>query len=414
MLTEEKNFVLYFQAKKPQPLVYIRTLLQNYLFKDMVILGSLSIRQIVDDDLSTVVLPCSRLLDPSNDAIEAPHDPRFAMAHQMELFRQRAAQSYLDIFRAFCQNRSRVRRTLCHSIKDWETVQADAEEIDQLLQIQLEEKPMVYQALGSGSDPAYSLPLSSWAYLYKLRLMEWIVQLGFELDIYHVDELAGMYWYLSYLAKTRAQHVERIKAFTVRSLEQHKARPQGLSASREAQFTRSLAYLRLTMLDAAVVWELADALSCLYTALQRLGLVVPPPRPYSTDALRYDLRMKPFASTGIPELPSFEAFTGATTQPDVSTPNLLEYAERAVGGAKKGCEMLKKLNAEESFTTKSHSRWVAGTVNCHKSAIATGLAVSVVRRALAKTPSGKNLGLEANIKPPQDRYHEWWIVPNVS
>ena len=25
--------------------------------------------------------------------------------------------------------------------------------------------------------------------------MEWIVQLGFELDIYQVDELAGMYWY---------------------------------------------------------------------------------------------------------------------------------------------------------------------------------------------------------------------------
>ena len=25
--------------------------------------------------------------------------------------------------------------------------------------------------------------------------MEWIVQLGFELDIYQADELAGMYWY---------------------------------------------------------------------------------------------------------------------------------------------------------------------------------------------------------------------------
>jgi len=409
-----KNFVLHFQAKKPQPLVYIRALLQNYLFKDMVILGSLSIRQIVDNDLSIIVLPGSRLLDPANDEVEAPHDPRFAMAHQMEIFRQRAAQSYLDIFRAFCQNRSRVRRTLCHSIQDWETVQADAEEIDQLLQVQLEEKPMVYQALGTGSDPAYSLPLSSWAYLYKLRLMEWIVQLGFELDIYHVDELAGMYWYLSYLAKTRAQHVERIKAFTVRCLEEHKARPRGLSAAKEAQFTKSLSYLRLTMIDAAVVWELADALSCLYTALQRLGLIVPPPRPYSTDALRYDIRMKPFASTGLPELPSFEAFTGATTQPDVSTPSLLGYAERAVGGAKKGCEMLKKLNEKESFTVKSHARWVSGTVNCQKSAIATGLAISVVQRTLTNTPDGTPLKLRVDIKPPQERYHDWWTVPSVT
>lgn len=406
--------MLSFQAKKPQPLVYIRTLLQNFLFSDMMILGSLSIRQIVDNDLSIVVLPGSRLLDRVNDTIEVPHDPRFAMAHQMEVFRQRATQSYLDIFRAFCQNRSRVRRTLCHAIQDWETVQVDAEGIDQLLQIQLEEQPMVHQTLGAGSDLAYSLPLSSWAYLYKLRLMEWIVQLGFELDIYQADELAGMYWYLSYLAKTRAQHVERIKAFTVRSLDDHRARPQGLSAAKEAQFLKSLAYLRLTMLDAAVVWELADALVCLYTALQRLKLVVQPPRPYSTDALRYDIRMKPFAPIGLPELPSFEAFTRASAQPETSTASLLEYANRAVGGARQGYEVLKKLDEMESFTINSHKKWAAGIVNCCKSAIATGVVISVVQKVLADTPEGKPLNLKIDIKPPGDRYHDWWVVPSVS
>lgn len=25
--------------------------------------------------------------------------------------------------------------------------------------------------------------------------MEWIVQMGFELEIYQIDELSGMYWY---------------------------------------------------------------------------------------------------------------------------------------------------------------------------------------------------------------------------
>jgi hypothetical protein len=42
----------------------------------------------------------------------------------------------------------------------------------------------------------WSFPLSSWTYYHKLRQMEWIVQLGFELDVYEVDELAGMYWYV--------------------------------------------------------------------------------------------------------------------------------------------------------------------------------------------------------------------------
>jgi hypothetical protein len=380
----------------------------------MMVLGR-SIRFIIDDDLSTVVLPCSRLLDRSNDVVEAPHDPRFAMAHQMELFRQRAAQSFLDIFRAFCQNRCRVRRTLCHSIQDWETVHGDAEEIDQLLQVQLEEEPIVAQLHGVPSDPAYSLPLSSWAYLYKLRLMEWIVQLGFELEVYQPDELAGMYWYLSYLAKTRAQHVERIKAFTVRSWNEHRARPQNNTPVKEIEFTRSLSYLRTTMLDAAVTWELADALSCLFTSLQRLGLIVPPPRPYSTDELRYNIRMKPFAPIGLPELPSFDAFTRATTQPESPTTNLLDYAERAVAGAKKGFEVLKKLNEKESFSSNCHAKLVAATANRHKSAIAAGLAINLVQKALAETPDGtKPTNLKVQISPPQERYHEWWIVPSIT
>ncbi|KAL1873072.1 hypothetical protein VTK73DRAFT_1169 [Phialemonium thermophilum] len=432
------NFVLLFQAKKPQPLVYIRTLLQSYLFKDMVILGSHSIRDIIDDDLSTVVLPSSRLLDRANDAIEAPHDPRFAIAHQMEQFRQIAAQSYLDIFRSFCQNRCRIRRTLCHSVRDWDAVQADAEEIDNLLQVQLEERPMVCDTqLGQASNAMYSLPLSSWAYLYKLRLMEWIVQQGFELDIYQPDELAGMYWYLSYLAKTRTHHVERIKAFTLRSFneqlgeggEGRQQRRLTPSANHKAQtqFTRSLSYLRVTMLDAAVTWELADALSCLHTALLRLGLVVPPPRPYSTDQLRYEIRMRPFASVGSPELPSFDVFVRAAGQPNTPTPALLAYAERAAAGARKGFEALRKLTDAESFSIGCHDRWTAAVTNGLRSAIAVGLAASTVRKALESTSAparegsggdgtaiARSLGLKVEFKRPEDRYHEWWVVPHIT
>ena len=380
----------------------------------MVLLGSLSIRQVFDDDLSIVVLPCSRLLDPANDNVEAIHDPRFAIAHQMEIFRQRAAQSYLDIFRAFCQNRCRVRRTLCHSIQDWETVQIDAEEIDQLLQVQLEEKPMVPETLGSGSEPAYSLPLSSWAYLYKLRLMEWIVQLGFELEVYQMDELAGMYWYLSYLAKTRAQHVERIKAFTVRSLNEHRARPHTFTAAQEAQFTRSLSFLRTTMLDAAVTWELADALSNIYNVLHRLNLVVPPPRPYSTDELRYEIRMKPFSLIGLPELPSFQAFARATNQSEIPTSALLDYAEKAIAGAKKGYEVLAKFGEKEAFTANTHSRWLAGTKDCLKSVIFAGIAVSTLKGLTVNGPGDENVKAKVDIPTPGKCYHEWWIVPKIT
>nr|XP_036586040.1 N-alpha-acetyltransferase 35, NatC auxiliary subunit [Colletotrichum truncatum]KAF6796231.1 N-alpha-acetyltransferase 35, NatC auxiliary subunit [Colletotrichum truncatum] len=407
-----QTYVSTFQAKKPQPLIFVRTLLQSFLFKDMEVLGHKSIRQLLDDDFSIVSLPNSLLLDRANDEIEATHDPRFTIAEQMESFRQRAAQPYLDILRTFCQNRCRVRRTLCHIVRDWENLQFDAEDIDQIIQHQISEQPVVYES-ASGPIETYSLPLSSWAYLYKVKQMEWIVQLGFELEVYQPDELAGMYWYLNFLAKNRLQHVERIKTFVVRSLRQAQSSRQRLAPAVEAQYTKSLAFIRLTLLDAAVTEGLADALCCLYTALHRFGLLKPPPRPYSTDELRYELRMKPFAVIGLPSLPTFEEFTIGTQQSDASTSDLLALADRALAGAKKGFEVMSKFPETESFSVGSHDRWVPTMKNGLKSCIATGLAVSVIRKALEKSGEGGDLKLKAEVPTPDKSYHEWWIVPKV-
>lgn len=382
----------------------------------MVLLGSLSIRQVFDDDLMIAVLPCSRLLDPANDKIEAINDPRFAIAHQMDVFRQRAAQSYLDVFRAFCQNRCRVRRTLCHAIQDWEAVQADAEEVDQLLQVALEEKPIVYQpSLGGHASQAYSLPLSSWAYLYKLRLMEWIVQLGFELEVYQPDELAGMYWYLSYLARIRAGHVERIKAFAVRTLNELRAKPATFTSHQEVIMSRSLSFARAMLLDAAITWELADALSSVYTVIyDRLKLLEPLSRPYSTDELRYEIRMRPFSPIELPELPSYTEFSRSTQQPEKSTAELLRAAESAVAGAKRGYEVLTKFGEKEAFTAQSHTRWLATTKNGFKSVIQAGLAVIALKRVAEMRDNGEEVNVKVVVPEPDKIYHEWWIVPSVT
>ncbi|KAG5932158.1 hypothetical protein E4U53_001457 [Claviceps sorghi] len=415
-----QTFVHMFQSKKPQPMVYIRTLLQTFLFNAMEMLGSMSFRQLIDDNLSIITLPAHPLLDRDNDEVEAPQDARFVMSHQMELFRQRAAQPFLDIFRTACQNRSRVRRTLCHLIRDWEALQVDAEDIDQFLQIATNEQPIRRRSSpGSDSPETYSLPLSSWTYLYKLRQMEAIVQLGFELQIYQVDEMGGMYWYLNYLAKSRLHHVERIKTFIVRQAKHPDTNSQPLRpGAAEHQLQRSLAYTRLSLLDAATTWELSDALCRLYAVLQRHNLIQAPQRPYSNDQLRYHLRMKPFSPIGIPALPTFDDFARGTRQPGSSTTELLDHAERAVASAKKGLEALSRLSAEDSFSVGSHERWIGTAKNALKSCIATGVAVSTLQKALRKTGGDDDedaaLGvLAVEIPTPDKAYHEWWIVPRV-
>lgn len=377
----------------------------------------------MDDDLATVVLPSSLLLDPANDEVEAVHNPRFVLSQHMEEFRIKAFPAYLEIYRVLCQNRSRSRRMMCHLIQEWERVQMDVEEIDALVQTTADSIPG-NPALAKGADSGeggasgLSLPLSSWAFLYKIRLMEWVVQLGFELEIYQPDELAGMYWYLCYLSKRRVQHAERIRSFTLRSLGALRQNGGTITPEQETAYTRSLLYLRASLLGASVTWELADALSCIYAALQRMGLLKVPSRPYGTDELRYELRMKPFATIGLPALPSFEMFKAEAEQANNNVAAILKYAEQALGGAKKGCEAMTRFSPDEAFAVGSHARWLASTKNMHKSVIFASLAVAALKKEAERVE--KQCGnddaakVTVQVPTPDKCYHAWWIVPKIT
>ncbi|KAI1820877.1 Mak10-domain-containing protein [Xylaria intraflava] len=415
------NFILMFQAQKPQPLVFIRTILQNLLFKDMMVLGRFSIRQLLDHDVSLSVLPCGPHFDRSFDDVEIPTDPRHHIASSMELFRQRVADPYLDLLRILCQNRCRVRRTLHHHIQEWDNLEADVGQIEELLKGALHD---VSQGAYQGEDPTY-LPLSSWVYVYKLRQMEWIVQLGFELNVYQPDELVGLYNLLKRLASLRAQHTEQIKQITaVReegALRYLKLPKDGVLPPDTAnEFKRSKIHLRVTMLDAACTWEFADGLSLLYVALMRLDLVKTPPRPYGSDSLRYELRMRPFAGIAYPPLPSITEYTRQTELLDVPTEEVLRFAEAAIGAARRGLEAYARLDEHESFTVNAsaHKRWVKNATDCLRAAIAAGVSISTLKRAYEKMMAeGGNkelLGLKADIPGPGDRYHDWWVVPRLT
>ncbi|PSS22902.1 hypothetical protein M430DRAFT_33575 [Amorphotheca resinae ATCC 22711] len=403
------TFVMLFQARKPQPSVYVRTLLQHYLFGDMIILGTMSIRQIIDEDLASTVLPANKLLDRGNDDIEVPTDPRFNMASRMELFRSRAAGTYLDILRTICQNRCRIRRTLCHTISDWDNLQLDAEEIDQDLRQFTKEEPIVDRAISS--EPIYAFPLSSWAYFYKLRQMEWIVQMGFELEIYQPDELPTMYWYLQYLAKTRARHLERIRACLMRNVSASRSRIRTTQGGDE--YTTALAFNNFSTLEAAATYGFADALSSLFAVLARLSLLPVLPRPYSDAATRYDVRMKPFLSISLPEpIPPAE-LEELVAQPRESPLALLSFAAESVAAAKRAFEILAKLGPAEAFCQGYHEGWAQNVRESLKACIFAGVSIAAVKRAVEATGGKGQIRLRVDIPKAGERYHDWWVVPKV-
>ena len=57
----------------------------------MRVLGTISLKQLLFDDLEELVLPADVLIDPANGDIEAPQDPRFQISKKMDAFVTKAA-----------------------------------------------------------------------------------------------------------------------------------------------------------------------------------------------------------------------------------------------------------------------------------------------------------------------------------
>ena len=383
----------------------------------MVVLGKLSIRSILDDDLSNLVLPANPLLDAINDEIEVPHDPRHQISQRMEIFRSRVAQSYLDILRALCQNRCRIRRTLHHTIVDWDNLQLDAEELDTELREFTKEKPIVESDFGP--EPIYSFALSSWSYYYKLKQMEWLLQMGFELDVYAADELAGMYWHLQNTAQTTFRHLQRIRGFLTRDYVELRRDPkQENFATKEEAFAAAISHVNISMLGSTAKQTLAHSLSCLYTVLTRYSLVPQTPHPYSTDAIRYEQRMKSFLAISLPELLPFPVFQDVVAQQHESSSDLLAFAADAVAKARKDFELLSKLDAKTAKCrgTWCDEAWHKNLKDEVKSCISASITLLTVKKAVdvaEKTKSG-TLKLTVEITSSEKGYHDWWVVPKVT
>lgn len=382
----------------------------------MIVLGILSIRDILDSDLASVSLPASMLLDPINDEVEFPNDPRHKVSRLMESFRQRAAQSYLDILRALCQNRCRIRRTLTHTLADWDNLQLDSEQVDEELRQYTKEQAMKLPDFGD--MPTYAFPVSSWCYHYKLRQMQWLVQMGFELDIYAHDERASMYWLLQNYAMTHYRHLQRINSFLIRDYsEMRKDHKTENPALKGMEFQNAINYIRLSSLQVTAIQALAHGISCLYTVLERYKLIPVTPHPYSTDEIRYEQRMKPFLGISLPELLSYEQFHASVTQPKESSLDLLDFAAASVAAAKAEFEALSKLDAQTARCEGkwSDEAWHKNIKEEVKSCIAASIAIMTVKKAVdvAESTNAKKLRLHVECLPSEKSYHDWWVLPKI-
>lgn len=155
----------------------------------------------------------------------------------------------------------------CHQRKTIisDKIYSQSEEIDSELRELTKEDPQT-----TPNGPSYSFPLSSWVYLYKLRQMEWIILLGFELEVYQPHEFAGMYWYLQHYVRTKIGHIERIRGFAALNpkLSSKQKKKKVIPAVEQQQ--KALSLLTFYLLEASAIQELSGAMINVF-----IGLIFP-------------------------------------------------------------------------------------------------------------------------------------------
>ncbi len=427
-----------FMSRVPQPSVYIRSLVQSFLLDRATqrVLGKLPPKEFLFSSIAAMILPNSSLLDPENELVEAPTSPRFQMARLLADFDDKVGRQYINVFRNTCLNRCRTRRTLCHLVLDWDSLQADAEDLDGTFRTYTEEQPALY----ASDQPTFSYPLSSWIYHHKLNQLRHIIQMGFELTIYAPDEIAGMYWYLSYTCGTHLSHIDRISFFLQRDMETQNSLPQnsGIDSTSEFKsrtaFQRTLKNLFRIYTHLKATDALSRALHALHTVLLRHEAIKMPPRPYSSDRLRYELRMKPFLSLNVPERVSYETFHEESSFVGLSDEEVLEEVTvRAEEARKFWDEVLRSgwsaeladtaLLNRPSTTVKTEphkgsttveGEWSKGVKNVIRACIATSICTVTLKKRLDKTGDLKGIRATIPVRGEKDCWHDWWIVPRLS
>lgn len=421
---EYQSFLWTFASQSPAPLAYSRSYLSTLLFHPQILNTAVSLPLA---DVKTLVLPASPILDPTNWTLSPPRNPllpkppRLQLAMLIDEFVDRCGQPYLDLWVALGQNRCRLRRMLTHVITAWDLLQADASLVDTDLASAATELDI--------SDQVLEFALSTWVYHKKLWMMEKVILLGFEQDIYLPDEFAGMYLFLSLITTRRRELLTRMQIHqTTLSMQ-----PQAPSPPHS---THDLAEARLHLAslatEASGTAALSLALARFYMLASYCFLLPTPTRPFSTEPLRYELRMKPFLAVQPPEVPpyaDFQAHTqpyGPYASPDAgfaadlhnARSELWAEVDGNVRAAKEAFAELKRLGPGAARCRGVADAWGRDVQGLLASCVALGVASAGVKDAVRRAGRGgdvRALGVRAEI--PQSgvgkRYAEGWVVVRV-
>lgn len=389
-------------AYRSEPFALPRAVLQNVLFGGEAINGEIPHYEWLLHDISELTLGGHPMIDPTSFQVEVTTDWRHKSSRLIEGFMDKAIEEYLNLYRMVCQNRCRIRRTFTQAIPILDAMETEAADTDAQIAKVVPNLTMQYQG-----KTQHLNPLSSWSKFYKLRVMAWTVQLGFETDIYLDDELPGMYYFLSWLYQHQDDLILHLLRFTRERGIPLAARhgTPGLAGNwLSEEYLASLHCL-------AEVWQrLAEALWKVFTILTHVGVVAAPRRDFAVHQLLFDVRMKPFLAVTRDPIPRVGQFLAAT-QLDKPVEQVCEDVEKIVKDPRLTTLLsdARCTHPENGKFAGLEEQWDSEIKGLKATSVAIAVAVSQIKRVCGEHGEEKvKERLECRV---ERKYALWWAVP---
>ncbi|KAM3423857.1 hypothetical protein BST61_g1254 [Cercospora zeina] len=411
-----KSAIWSFSSRNPLPNTYARARLQELITSDERIAEDVSHFDLMLADIRELVLPQDPLADPASFMVEATHDVRHRTSRTLEDFMIKAFGEYLNLYRVICQNRDRMRRLLTQSIALFDEMEALALEADD--EIMRISSPR----FASPEQSEVYYPIWTWTRIYKLRLVQWSIQLGYESDLYQDDGLHQIY---DVLASVLAQTERNTRTTVSFALSQAKSGKRNASLVGRDESIRWLSSLQK---EAHAQQNLAVVLAIFWEFLSEVGVLpAAGQRPYYNEQRQYEARMKPFVRMQYQVIPTLDELRKRKCDRAAhhySPTELQSHLEVILGFSKNPAQQqsilmeLKQVKeATSGMDAFRHQELKNLEATCWAIKIALGQLMSICQKIGREHESSHQLSLKGvlTVTLPQlrERKHPWWVVPKI-
>ncbi|KAI8575663.1 hypothetical protein K450DRAFT_260574 [Umbelopsis ramanniana AG] len=382
------NFCKYFASSRPYPDAFSRSKLNTSIYHSYRFLGSCPLDEVVAESMIDLLQPPSWWFSkhrPQSIEEESYRETKTAI----NAFLERAGLPFLDIFRIYCHNRARQRRIMCKVLGEWEILLNEAFTLDEKLnEICFDESKYYFY---------------HWTNHRRLNMIETILLLGFELELYGSHEYTMIYWFVDYLLTYRHNVYSHIQANI--AISDVYSEPYTSSNARQSSPTsqkrqRICEFQSLQLIN-SIKYDLNISVWRTLIAFEKINLIKKPSLAFDDEETRYQHRFKAFANLWNFELPPYERFRNDVNVASEKPMDQLHAAQMSLNRAK---DNLRRIIPESALQTKTEL-----CADSYKKDV-QAMMRTCISNQVAITRIMKNTSAKINIS---FEYHPYWPTFNV-